>query len=109
MDLETFGRLASDLPGVRSQQRDGVDSWRYQKRLVARALDVDRVVVRCSFDIREALLRAFPSTFSVPPRFKKHMMIVADLGQGDDGAIEDALVAAWKLQAAGSRRAAPSE
>jgi hypothetical protein len=34
---------------------------------------------------------------TVPRRFQKHMMVVADPG-GDQGAIEDALEAAWQLQ-----------
>jgi hypothetical protein len=37
---------------------------------------------------------------SVPARFVKHMMVVADLSAGEAGAIEDALIAAWDLQRA---------
>jgi hypothetical protein len=44
------------------------------------------------------MLRQFPETFSVPPRYAKHMMVVADLARGDAGAIEDAIEAAWRLQ-----------
>jgi hypothetical protein len=44
------------------------------------------------------MLREFPGTFSVPTRYLKHMMVVADLAGGDPGAIEDALEAAWQLQ-----------
>jgi hypothetical protein len=43
-------------------------------------------------------LRQFPDTFSVPDRYIKHMMVVADVAGGDAGAIEDALEAAWLLQ-----------
>jgi hypothetical protein len=43
-------------------------------------------------------LRQFPETFSVPTRYVKHMMVVADLARGDAGAIEDAIEAAWQLQ-----------
>jgi len=56
------------------------------------------VVIRADFDYRDSMLRQFPGTFSVPTRFSKHMMIVADLANGDPGAIEDALEAAWRLQ-----------
>lgn len=35
---------------------------------------------------------------SVPTRYIKHMMVVADLASCDAGAIEDALEAAWQLQ-----------
>ena len=36
---------------------------------------------------------------SRPHRGRRHMMVVADLASGDGGAIEDALMAAWALQA----------
>jgi hypothetical protein len=49
-------------------------------------------------------VRQFPGTFSVPARFIKHMMVVADLASGDAGAIEDALVSAWQLQRSAGRR-----
>lgn len=40
------------------------------------------MAVRIPFDVRDALLRQHPEVFSVPPRFTKHMMVVADLGWG---------------------------
>jgi hypothetical protein len=43
-------------------------------------------------------LRQFPETFSVPSRFTKHMMVVADLATADAGVIEDAIEGAWQLQ-----------
>ena len=67
-------------------------------RLVARQLDSTRVVIRADFDYRDLLLREFPATFSVPRRYVKHMMVVADLAEADAGAVEDALEAAWELQ-----------
>ena len=60
----------------------------------ARLPQVDRV----AFDVRDALLRRRnPDVFSVPRRLVRHMAVVADLAGGDDGAVEDALEAAWKL------------
>ena len=60
--------------------------------------DDSHVVIRASFDFRDFLLQSFPETFSVPRRFAKHMMIVADLEHGNGDAIEDAVIAAWELQ-----------
>lgn len=91
-------RLAQSLSGVRHTTAEGLAHWRYHGRLVARELDEAHLVIRAEFDTRDWMLRQFPETFSVPPRYRKHMMIVADLARGDAGAIEDALVAAWKLQ-----------
>lgn len=54
--------------------------------------------MRADFDYRDPILRLFQGTFSVPNRYIRHMMVVADLALGDAGAIEDALEAAWELQ-----------
>jgi hypothetical protein len=102
--IEEVAQLATELEGVRRSESEGRMQWRYQGRLVARQLDEEHVVIRADFDYRDEIVRMFPATFSVPARFTKHMMVVADLAGGDDGAIEDALVAAWKLQRRAGRK-----
>lgn len=97
-EIDEVDRLAGALEGVRRTTVDGLAQWRYRGRLVARQLDDARVVIRADFDYRDDLVRRFPETFSVPSRFSKHMMVVADLAGGEPGAIEDALEAAWRLQ-----------
>jgi hypothetical protein len=91
-------RVVEALTGVRHPAPKGMRAWRYHGRLVARQLDDAHVVIRADFDYRDSLLRRFPETFSVPTRYIKHMMVVADLARGDAGAIENALEAAWQLQ-----------
>jgi hypothetical protein len=98
LQIDDVARLAAALAGVRRTTADGLTQWRYHGRLVARQLDDTHVVIRADFDYRASVLRQFPETFSVPTRYRKHMMIVADLAKGDPGAIEDALEAAWQLQ-----------
>ena len=98
LQIDEVARLAEALAGVRRTTADGLAQWRYHGRLVARQLDGTHVVIRADFDYRDWLLRQFPGTFSVPARYLKHMMVVADLAQGNAGAIEDALEAAWQLQ-----------
>jgi len=98
VDIGDVALLAEGLAGVRCSAPDGLAEWRYHGRLVARQLDNARVVIRADFDYRDSILRQFPGTFSVPTRFIKHMMVVADLASGDAGAIEDAIEAAWQLQ-----------
>jgi hypothetical protein len=90
--------LAQPLTGVRRSAAGGLARWRYHGRLVARQIDETHLVIRADFDYRDELLRQFPGTFSVPARYRKHMMVVADLASGDAGAVEDALEAAWQLQ-----------
>jgi len=96
--MDDVARIAEALAGVRPSGRAGLAEWRYHGRLVARQLDDVHVVIRADFDYRDFVLRQFPETFSVPPRYVKHMMVVADLARGDAGAIEDAIEAAWQLQ-----------
>ena len=91
-------QLTGALAGVRRSVREGLAQWRYHGRLVARQLDDAHIVIRADFDYRALLLRQYPGTFSVPRRYAKHMMVVADFSAGDAGAIEDALEAAWELQ-----------
>lgn len=98
VDLAAFHSLATSLPGVRRTSPGGVARWQCHGRLVARELDATHVVVRVPFDVRDALLHQHPDVFAVPSRFTKHMMVVADLAAGDDGAVEDAVSSAWQLQ-----------
>ncbi len=98
MEISDVARLAESLAGVRLTVKESLTEWRYHGRLVARQLDDAHVVIRADFDYRDWMVRQFPGTFSVPTRYIKHMMVVADLARGDAGAIEDALEAAWNLQ-----------
>jgi hypothetical protein len=98
VEISDMAALLQGLTGVRATRSGGLTHWRYDGRLVARQLDDSHVVVRADFDYRDQIVKQFPSTFSVPARFAKHMMVVADLADGDPGAIEDALEAAWRLQ-----------
>lgn len=98
MTLADLRRLAAQLDDVSERRRDGLLDWRYRGRLIARQLDESHVVIRASFEFRDFLLQSFPETFSVPKRFAKHMMIVADLEKGNANAVEDAVIGAWELQ-----------
>ena len=98
MTLADLSRLAAQLDGVSERRRDGLLDWRYRGRLVARQLDDSHIVIRASFEFRDLLLQSFPETFSVPKRFAKHMMVVADLENGNADAVEDAVIGAWELQ-----------
>ena len=98
MKIADVACLAEALTGVRRNTADGLAEWRLHGRLVVRELDDDHVVIRADFDYRDLILRQFPGTFSVPTRYARHMMVVADVASGDAGAIEDAIEAAWRLQ-----------
>jgi hypothetical protein len=96
--IADLSRLAAQLDGVSESRREGLLDWRYRGRLVARQLDDSHIVIRASFESRDLLLQSFPETFSVPKRFAKHMMVVADFENGNADAVEDAVIGAWELQ-----------
>jgi hypothetical protein len=98
VDLDAFNELTMSLTGVRRTAAGGKARWQFRGRLVARELDATHVAIRVPFDVRDALLHQHPHVFSVPSRFAAHMMVVADLAAGNDGAVEDAVEAAWRLQ-----------
>ncbi len=98
MEMGDVARLVEALVSVRLTAPKGLAEWRYHGRLVARQLDDAHLVIRADFDYRDSMLRQFPETFSVPTRYIRHMMVVADLAAGSSGAIEDAVEAAWLLQ-----------
>ena len=97
MTLADVSRVAAQLDGVTERRSDGLLHWRYRGRLIARQLDDSHIVIRSSFELRDFLLHSFPETFSVPRRFAKHMMIVADLERGNADVVEDAVIGAWEL------------
>jgi hypothetical protein len=91
--------LLGELEGVRRTDRNGhLPEWRYHGRLIARQLDSDHLVIRVDFDFRRSLMQTDADTFSVPNRYVKHMMVVADVVRGDIDAIVDAIENAWQLQ-----------
>lgn len=84
-------------------RRAGRARWQLGGRLIARELESTHVLIRTGFDARDVLLKEHPEVFSVPARFARHMMVVAELGAdtGDadaGGSVEGAVRAAWLLQ-----------
>jgi hypothetical protein len=97
MRIADVSEIAERLEGVRETSVGGLGQWRLHGRLIARQIDATHVVIRAEIAVRAGLVERHPGTFSVPARFAKHMMVVADLN-GDPQAIEDAIDAAWQLQ-----------
>lgn len=98
VSLDEFAALATALEGVLEADLGGRRHWTLDGRTVARELDVDSVVIHTDFPEREALLRAHPETFCLPPRFAAHMLVVAELKFASPEALERALRAAWDRQ-----------
>lgn len=109
VDIDAFDDVATSFGGVRRASAGAAARWQCGGRLVARELDATHVVIRVPFDVRDVLLHQHPDVFSVPSRFTKHMMVVANLAAGDDDAVTDAVASAWHLQAGGDDTAAEGE
>ena len=96
--LDDLSRLNAQLDGVAERRRDGscsigaiTGAWSPANSTPATSSSARR-------STRDFLVKSFPETFSVPERFTKHMMVVADLNEGNAEAIEDAVIGAWELQ-----------
>ena len=98
MTLEDVAAAAQELDGVRERRVSGRLRWQYDGRLVARQLDATSIVVRTDFGPRERLVARHPETFTVPPRFEAHMMVVVELAHADPAAVRRALAAGRDLQ-----------
>ncbi len=98
MDLDDLGRLAISHDGVKSKGTESRPAWYFNNRLVARWLDPTSVVIRSDFPDRERLVADHPETFSVPPKFESHMMVVVELDRADPDAVARALSEAVELQ-----------
>ena len=98
LSIAELGRHAMSLDGVREKSCAGLLRWYVDNRLVARQLDRGSVVIRSDFPDRERLLQRHPATFTVPPRFERHMMVVVELGDADADAVACAIESAWRLQ-----------
>ena len=98
MDLDQVRDHLGGLDGVRERRVGGRTGWYVGGRLVARVEDDETLVVRSEVAVRERLVDAHPSTFSVTPPLEAHMKLLADLHRGDAAAIRSALTAAWELQ-----------
>lgn len=101
MDLGELHELVTSYDGVTRTTRAGRARWQLRGRLVARELDDAHVLVRVPFDARDLLLRQHPEVFSVPQRFRKHMLVAVDLDADSPDlvdAVTDAVTSAWELQ-----------
>lgn len=99
LTLDDVAQHVLRLEGVRETSCNGQPRWYRRNRIVARPLDDRFLVIRSDFPAREQLLTDHGETFSVPPRFERHQMVVADLRDGDADAIRSTLDAAHALQA----------
>lgn len=98
MTIDDIGAVALLHDGVKRKGTEARPAWYVDDRLVARWADSTSVVIRSAIGARERLLIRSPETFSVPPRFESHQMVVVELGGADPDAVAEAIAAAVRLQ-----------
>lgn len=95
--LKTLRKLALALPGVEEGESYGTLAFRVRKKLIARVLvDGKSVVVKASFDDRDALIEMSPKTYSVTPHYQNYTWVVVRLSAVPSGELNDLLVEAWR-------------
>lgn len=102
---EDVRELALALPRTTEKSSYGTPGFRVADRLFARVLeDGERVVVFT--DEREALVRSDPVTFTVPPHYADHPMVVIAMASVDRQQLHELLTDSWRLRAPAKVRAA---
>lgn len=97
MTPDEVADFLATLPGCKRKGTAQVPAWYVADRIIARLVAADELMIRCAFDLRERLVTEHPDTFGIPPRYEAHLKVQAML-DGDAGAIQHALRAAWELQ-----------
>ncbi len=95
---QTVLALATALPGAQESTSYGTPAVKVRGRLFARLLeDGERLVVFT--DERDALLAADPVTFTVPPHYANHPMVVIGLASVDGTELGELLTGSWRMRA----------
>lgn len=101
--------LALALPGVVEGTSYGTPAWKSRGKLVARLHpDGESLVVRASFDQRDALVRADPRAFFFTDHYAGHEMLQVRLAAVDRETLREVLEASWR-QCASARAIAAFE
>lgn len=98
MTLDEVAAYAESLAGVKRKGTEARPAWYVDDRLVVRLDDPGTVVIRVPLHEREALLRAHPDTFGVPPRMEAHHKVEAYLAEAEPDAVRRAIELAWQMQ-----------
>jgi len=107
---ETVEAILAELPGTEPDPA-GVERVRVRGRPVAYLAGNDRsrppgaaageefVVVRCTYQEREALLAQDPRTFHVTPHYRTYPGVIVRLATVNPDQLRELLVDAWRLVA----------
>lgn len=95
----TVRRLALAFPGVEEGTAYGTPALRVRAKFLARLLDGDTLVLRCTPEHRAALVEADPVTFFVTAHYEAHPYVLVRLSTTTEEEMRTLLEAAWRDQA----------
>jgi hypothetical protein len=100
--FDTVRALARSLPGVEEGTAWGVPAIKLRGRLVAcmasnKAAEPNTLVVRVSFDQRDAMIADDPGTYYLKDHYVGYPCVLVRLARIDRDALRDLLQAGWRF------------
>jgi len=102
--------IAAELPDVEEGTAWGVPALKLRGKLLAcmashKSAEPNTLVVRLSFDQRDAMIADSPDTYYLKPHYVGYETVLVRLGQIDRPALNDLLHASWRfVNASASKR-----
>ena len=106
VDIAAVRRIALGLPETSERPCYGTPGFYVRKSLFARLReDGETLVVKTTFEERDAVVEAMPDLFLVTPHYQGYPYVLVRLGAIAEPHLRDVLIAAWR-HAAPARLAA---
>jgi hypothetical protein len=99
--FDVVRKLADRLPGVEEGLSYGTPALRVRGKLFARIRedDEDALMLKLTFDDREALMRADPKVFFITEHYRNYPCILVRLSRVSRAMLGELLEDAWRLAA----------
>src|SRR5712671_2460228 len=95
-------KVALKLPNVEEGTAWGFPAFRTKKKMfLCFRTDLDSIVVRTSFDQRDAMIEEDPATYYTTDHHSPHPWALARVKKLKAGVVADLLLMAWRHSAAG--------
>ncbi len=97
--IDDVRAIALSLPETDERPSYGTPGFRVKNKLFARDREDGTVVIRVTFDVREALVASAPHVFEVTPHYASYPWVLVHLANVDRAWLRELLVEAWKTAA----------
>src|SRR5262245_42560721 len=108
-NFDTVKKIGLTLPGVEESRTYGVSSLKVRGKLMAcpainKAAEPNSLMIRVSFDERDALIGEDPDTYYVVEHYVPYPCVLVRLSRVNASALRDLLGMAWKFVTAESAK-----